>query len=163
MKLVLFSVFIFASTIVSACPDLSGTYEQLEKSCGGKGYKDSTGWPLMQLKTTVVIEQKDCDIITISYDDPRYTTPYTHKIEIDLNQATKVDEDDNKLSARFYEKATTVTGLGGRLRASDTRKITFQKTKDGIKIDSWTYMKGFYNFVIPVLDKDSFNCSLKKI
>lgn len=161
LTLLSISTFVFSAE----CPDLSGKFEMHLDSCSGSGYKSSRGWPLPNnLKSTVEITQQNCELIHITYTDSKYVTPLKVVEEINLKKAKKIIADENNgLFVKFFDPSERVTYGGATLKASETSKIYLQKNDDGIYIKSSIFMKGFYNYLVPVLDKDTFECSLKRI
>jgi hypothetical protein len=161
MSASLFSTLAFSSD----CPDFSGHYQMDLTSCSGKGYKDSKGWPLpTKISSVVEVNQKNCEEIQISYLDPAYTSPVKQTVKIDIHKARKVVVDDeNGLYLNFFEPKERVTYFGHTLSASETSKIYFRQSSDELIIKSSILTRGFYDYIIPVLDNDQFECHLKKI
>lgn len=153
-----------AGIMASDCPDFSGNYRQEVDSCTGSGYKDSRGWPLQEkMETSVAIVQDGCESMTISYIDPRYTKPFVVTEKIDLKEAQLSTDKSGGFKVKIFEKASRVSAMGNTLKASMTNRLYILQTEEGLQIKSSTLMRGFYNYVVPVLDKDRFVCNLSKI
>jgi hypothetical protein len=134
-------------------------------SCTGNGYKDSKGWPLPNnLESEVQITQQNCDLIEISYLDSKYVSPLKVVETINLKKAKKISiDEENGLFVKFFDPSERVSYGGATLKASETSKIYLQKNDEGIYIKSSMLMRGFYNYLVPILDKDTFECNLKRI
>jgi len=149
------------NALATECPDLSGTYLQKSSSCRGD-FKSNLGWPLQELETVVTIAQDKCNSIKISYPNTRYSNAPIEVEKLDLSKAVNLAVSTTTIKAKFFEPSSRATYFG-TIKASLTYKVEFEKVGTSLNILSSTLMRGFINYVIPVLDKDSFNCHLEKI
>jgi hypothetical protein len=164
MKLILFA-FLLALTsnsFAKTCPDMSGTYLQKHSSCRGN-FESHSGWPLRNLETLVTIVQDKCNSLTISYPDTRASNTPLVTVKINFAEAVSFSSNNNSIKAKFFEPSSRVDAMFGTIKASIADKVKFELEGTSISIISSSLMKGFINYVIPVLDYDSFNCHLEKI
>ena len=149
------------NSFASVCPDLSGTYLQKMSSCRGD-FKTNRGWPLQELETVVTITQDQCNSLTLSYPDTKYSNAPIVDVQIDLAKATSLTMNGKMIKAKFFDPSSRASGMGGTIKASITDKVEFELDGTSLTIISSSFMKGMINYVIPVLDKDSFNCRIER-
>jgi hypothetical protein len=164
MKLIplAFLLALTCTSFAEACPDLSGTYLQKLSSCRGD-FKSHRGWPLQEHATVVTIVQEKCNSLTISYPETKFSNAPVFTVFMNFADAIKFSSDDNSISAKFFEPSSRASGMFGTIKASIAEKVKFELEGTSLRIDSSSMMKGFINYVIPVLDKDSFSCQIDKI
>ena len=157
-----FLLALSSNSFAAECPDLSGTYLQKFSSCSGD-FKSNRGWPLQELETVVTIIQDNCNSLTLSYPDTKYSNAPVVTVEIDFATAVNFSSTESRIKARFFEPSSRASGLGGTIKASITTKVDFRLVGTSLNIVSSSFMKGMINYVVPVLDKDSFSCQIDKI
>jgi hypothetical protein len=84
-------------------------------------------------------------------------------VHIDLAKATGLAMNSTMIKAKFFDPSSRASGMGGTIKASITEKVQFELDGTSLNIISSSFMKGMINYVIPVLDKDSFNCKVEKV
>ena len=149
------------SSFAAGCPDFTGIYTQSKDSTRGD-FKNSTGWPLQKLDTTVTIVQKGCEEIEFSFPNSRYSNAPVEVVNLDLTKATSLNMGENQIYLKQVTPLTRVNGLGATLKSSTSDELIMKLDSQGISIHSISKMKGIYNYLIPVISRDSFSYRLER-
>lgn len=160
----LIGLMIFVNAMAN-CPDFSGEYLQDSTSCKGD-LKKRSPWPLVSQPeaSTVTINQHGCKEIKLNYHDTRFSNRPTTEVTLDLKDAQSITIDESKMIISFVFPKSTVNYFGHTMSSKEVLKLKFIKSSENhLEITTLSKSSGFFNYVIPFVEKAKSTCRLIKI
>lgn len=170
MKYLLFALAITTSAFGSHCLDLSGTYRFEGFGTPGCHFRQSDKMMLSPIPlgsaikagAQIQIRQEGCERLEIVYRDARYSNTK----DIDTSVAIELDETmvhEEGIESQKTEKGSACY-FGSCLSSKDKTTWSLTQLESGdVTFKFRNQMIGLYNYILPVAERVSASCILKKI